>query len=168
MNDLFSCLRQRSRRQSTKRLYELQRTNEESYINDYSPILLLQMEANVDVQYIGESSWSLGKYVTSYVTKAEKVELQDLWQELSNRSLSSRLWSLGMKALTHRSCGAYEAADRLLSTHLYGKSDSIRFINTNEPSCRNRNLKPYKDLLALKESCPESTLKKIFKGILRE
>ena len=157
MNDLFSCLRQRSRRQSTKRLYELQRTNEESYINDYNPILLLQMEANVDVQYIGESSWSLGKYVTSYVTKAEKVELQDLWQELSNRSLSSRLWSLGMKALTHRSCGAYEAADRLLSTHLYGKSDSIRFINTNEPSVRNRNLKPYKDLLALKESCPESS-----------
>ena len=156
MNDLFSCLRQRSKRQSTKRLYELRRTTGESYINDYNPTILFQMEANVDVQYIGESSWSLAKYVTSYVTKAEKVELQDVWQEMSNKSLGSRLWTLGLKALTNRSVGAYEASDRLLGKRLYGKSATIRFINTNEPSNRNRNLKPYKQLLEIQELNPDS------------
>ena len=82
--------------------------------------------------------------------------MQDLWQDLSDRSLGSRLWSLGLKALPHRSCGAYEATDRLLSTHLYGKSVAIRFINTNLLSVRNKHLKPYKQLLEMKETCPES------------
>jgi ATP-dependent DNA helicase PIF1 len=156
LHDAFSAMRHRQSGKSNKRLYELPRRANESYINDYNPALLLMLGANVDVCYIGESSWCLAKYVTSYITKAEKVEMEELWQELTHKTLSSKLWSLGLKALTHRQCGAYEASDRLLGTHLYGKSESIRFINTNEPHQRNRILKPFKELKQLKENEPDS------------
>jgi len=102
------------------------------------------------------SSWSLAKYVTSYITKAEKVELEELWEELTHMSLSARLWSIGLKALTHRQCGAYEGADRLLGTHLYGKSESIRFVNTNLPQNRNRILKSFKEFEEIKKNDPTS------------
>ena len=160
LNDAFSSMRHRQKSKSSKRLYKLPRTAKESHINDYNPTLLLVLGANVDVQYIGESSWSLAKYVTSYITKAEKVEMEELWQELTSKTLSQRLWSLGLKALTHRQCGAYEASDRLLGTHLYGKSASIRFVNTNEPHQRNRVLKPLKWLQELKEN--EANSEEIF------
>lgn len=155
LNDAFSTMRHRQTRKSSKRLYELPRKDYEKNINDYNPALLLVLGANVDVQYIGEKSWSLAKYVTSYITKAEKLEIEDLWQELTHKSLCSRLWSLGLKALTHRQCGAYEAADRLMGTRLFGKSESIRFVNTNPPDQRNRILKPYKELAEMKSVEPD-------------
>ena len=126
------------------------------FINDYNPALLFHMGANIDVQYIGDSSWSLAKYVTSYMTKAGSGEIAEIWNELTNESLHSRLWSLGLKSLTHRQCGAYEAADRLLSSRLYGKSVSIRFVNTNLPHERRRHLKPIKQLQDLKKTSPNS------------
>jgi len=149
-------MKHRQQRKSTKRLYELPRNTKKSYINDYNPTLLMLLQTNVDVQYIGESSWSLAKYVTSYITKAEKVELEELWEELTHKSLSTRLWSIGLKAQTHQQCGAYEAADRLLGTHLYGKSESIRFVNTNLPQNRNRILMSFKELEEIKKNDPKS------------
>ena len=88
LNDAFSSMHHRQKGKSSKRLYELPRTTKESFINDYNPSLLLALGANIDVQYIGESSWSLAKYVTSYITKAEKVEMEELWQELTSKTLS--------------------------------------------------------------------------------
>jgi ATP-dependent DNA helicase PIF1 len=156
LNDAFSSMRHRQKGKSSKRLYELKRTEAESRTNDYNPALLLALGANVDVQYIGESSWSLAKYVTSYITKAEKVEMEQLWGELTDKSLSSRLWTIGLKALTHRQCGAYEATDRLLGTRLYGKSANIRFCNTHEPHQRNRLLKTYAQLQEMHKTNPDS------------
>jgi hypothetical protein len=43
-------------------------------------------KANMDLQYIGESSLAIAQYVTGYVTKAEKSNMQDLWQEVSSHS----------------------------------------------------------------------------------
>jgi len=156
LHDAFSSMRNRQHGRSSKRLYELSHTTAESHVNDYNPALLLALAAKINVQYIGESTWSLAKYVTSYVTKAEKVELQDIWQELTHKSLSSRLWTLGLKALTHRQYGVYEASDRLLGKHLYRKSASIGFINTLETHHKNRVLKPYKQLQEIKQHNPDS------------
>jgi hypothetical protein len=91
------------------------------------------------------------------MTKHEKSELQEMWDEICHESLRSRLWSLGLKALNSRQCGAYEAADRLLGTRLYRMSDSIKFINTNLPENRKRCLKPYNSLLELGQLDPDST-----------
>ena len=65
----------------------------------------------MDIQFCGESSLAL----SGYVTKAEKSNLQELWQEVSdNKSIYSRLWSFGTRCLRSREVGLYEASDQLL------------------------------------------------------
>lgn len=44
----------------------------EKYVNDYNPIILLIWGANIDIQYIKESSTVLNRYITTYMTKSEK------------------------------------------------------------------------------------------------
>ena len=74
-------------------------------MNDYNPLLLLLWKANMDIQFIAESSLALAHYVTGYVTKAERSNMQDLWQEIgSNKSVYSRLWSFGIRSLRSREC----------------------------------------------------------------
>ncbi len=66
----------------------------------------------MDIQFIAESSLALAQYVTGYVTKAEKSNMQELWQEVSsNKNVYSRLWSFGVRSLRSRECGMYEASD---------------------------------------------------------
>ena len=62
----------------------------------------------------------LTTYDTGYVTKAEKSNLQDLWQEVgSNKSIYSRLWSFGVRSLRSRECGLYEAIDIYIYIYIY-------------------------------------------------
>ena len=42
----------------------------------------MQWNANTDIQYVAESSLALAHYVSGYVTKAERSNLQDIWQEV--------------------------------------------------------------------------------------
>ncbi len=51
--------------------------SKEMQVNDYNPLLLLLWKANMDVQYIAESSLALVHCVTGYVTKAERSNMQD-------------------------------------------------------------------------------------------
>ena len=93
-----------------RRIYDLQRSENEVRVNDYNPLLLWLWKANVDIQFISESSLALAHYVSGYVTKAEKSSMQDMWQEVSeNKSIYSRLWCFGLRCLRSRECGLYEA-----------------------------------------------------------
>ncbi len=88
-------------------MYHLPRKTEDAKVNDYNPLLLYLWKANVDIQYIAESSVTLTGYVSSYVTKAETSGLQDVWEDLaSSGSLYSRLWRFaketGKSACTRR------------------------------------------------------------------
>ena len=77
---------------SHRKVYKLPRSPEEIRINNYNPLLLMLWKANMDVQFIGESTLAIAQYVTGYVTKAEKSNLQDLWQEISyHQSIYSKL-----------------------------------------------------------------------------
>jgi len=67
---------------SHKKIYTLQHAPGEERVNDYNPLLLLLWKANMDIQFISESSLALAYYVTGYVTKAEKSHMQDIWQEI--------------------------------------------------------------------------------------
>ena len=79
---------------SCSRIYQLKRSESETRVNDYNPLLLLLWKANIDIQFIAESSLALAHYVSGYVTKAEKSSMQDLWQQISdNKSIYGRLWS---------------------------------------------------------------------------
>ena len=60
----------------------------------------------MDIQYIVESSLTLAHYVTGYVTKAEKSNMQDVWQKVSaSTSIYSELWSFGIRCLRSREVG---------------------------------------------------------------
>ena len=65
---------------SRNRIYNLARSEMEvrPRVNDYNPLILLLWKANVDIQFIAESSLALAHYVSGYVTKAEKSNLQEI------------------------------------------------------------------------------------------
>ena len=117
-----------------RKIYKLPRSPEEIRINNYNPLLLMLWKANIDLQYIGESSLAIARYVTGYVTKAERSNMQDLWQEVSSQaSIYSKLWSFGIRSLRSRECGLYEASDLLLGDHLCGKSQTVQWVDVSMP-----------------------------------
>ena len=88
----------------------------------------------MDIQYIAESTMALVHYVSGYVTKAERSHVQDIWQEVSdNKSLYSRLWSLGVRCLRTRECGLYEASDMLLGDQLCDNSCTCEATEVEKP-----------------------------------
>ena len=112
------------------KLYNLKRSVAEMYINDYNPVLLLIWKGNMDLQYIHDKSLILNRYITSYVTKSEKLASQALWEEINqNKSLRSSLKSFALKSLKNRQIGAYEIADKLLGYSLFEKSVSIKYLS---------------------------------------
>ena len=138
------------------KIYALPRAPGEERVNDYNPLLLLLWKANMDIQFISESSLALAYYVTGYVTKAEKSHMQDIWQEISEKeSLYKRLWSFGVRSLCSRECGLYEAADILLGDYLCEKSDTVQWISAEKPEKRKVRLKRYRELQQLAESDPD-------------
>ena len=144
LNSVEDCLKSR------KKIYHLPRAEQETRVNDYSPLLLLLWKANMDIQFIAESSLALAHYVTGYVTKAERSNMQDLWQEIgSNKSVYSRLWSFGIRSSRSRECGLYEASDLLLGDHLCEKSDTVQWIDATFPHKRKHRLKDHSKLQEL-------------------
>ena len=85
---------------SRNRIYQVTRTDSEVRVNDYNPLLLLLWKANIDIQFVAESSRALAYYVSGYVTKAERSSMQEIWQEVGeNKSIYSRLRSFGIRSL---------------------------------------------------------------------
>ena len=143
--------------ETRQRIYTLPRSAAEVRINDYNPLILYLCKANVDIQYVAESSPALAGYVTAYVTKAEKSNLQDVWSEIaSSGTIYSQLWSFGTRALKSREVGLYEASDLLLSNHIAEKSVTVQFVNARLPSKRSRMLKKMSDLRKLNGIDPDS------------
>ena len=135
-----------------RKLYKLPRSPEEIRTNNYNPLVLLLWKANIDLQYIGESSMAIARYVTGYVTKAERSNMQDLWQEVSSHELIySKLWSFGIRSLRSRECGL------LLGDHLCGKSHTVVWVAASMPHNRKRRLRDHSKLKQLRECNPNST-----------
>ena len=53
---------------SHRKMYNLARACSEIRINNYNPLLLMLWKANMDIQYVGESTLAIAQYVTGYVT----------------------------------------------------------------------------------------------------
>ena len=126
-------------------------------VNDYNPLLLMLWQANIDIQFVVESSLALAHYVSGYVTKAERSNMQEIWQEVSeNKSVYSGLWSFGVRSLRFRECGLYEASDLLLGDHLNEKSDTVKWVDVSLPHKRCRRLMDHKVLLEMAEHNPDT------------
>ena len=135
------------------KIYQLARAESETRVNDYNPL----WKANIDIQFVAESSLALAHYVSGYVTKAEKSSMQEIWQEVSdNKSIYSRLWSFGVRSLRSRECGLYEASDLLLGDHLTEKSATVKWIDVSMPQKRSRWLKDHRELEQLAQNDPNN------------
>ena len=152
LNPVEECLKSR------KKIYCIPRSVQECRVNDYNPLILLLWKANMDTQFTAESSLTLAHYVTGYVTKAEKSNMQDVWQEVNaNSSIYSKLWSFGIRSLHSRECGLYEASDLLLGDHLTEKSVTVKWIDVAMPHKRKRRLKSHTQLVEMEKNNPGST-----------
>ena len=141
-----------------RQMYKLPRSPQEIRINNYNPLLLMLWKANMDIQFIGESSLAIAQYVTGYVTKAEKSNMQEVWQEVSShQTIYSKLWSFGVRCLRSTECGLYEASDLLLGDHLCGKSLTVKWVDVSQPHNRKRRLKDHSKLTEMRECNPNST-----------
>ena len=119
---------------STCRIYNLARTEDEIRVNDYNPLLLMLWKANIDIQFIAEATLALAHYVSGYVTKAERSNMQEIWQEVSDsKSIYSPLFSFGVRSLRFRESGLYEASDFLLGDHLTEKSCTVKWVDVAMP-----------------------------------
>ena len=142
---------------SHQKIYQLTRSDLEVRVNDYNPLILMLWKANMDIQFVAESSLALAHYVSGYVTKAERSNMQEVWQEVSeNHSIYGRLWSFGIRSLRSRECGLYEASDLLLGDHLCEKSVTVKWIDVSLPHKRNRRLKDHKVLKDMPKDNPET------------
>ena len=140
-----------------QKIYQITRTEAEVRVNDYNPLLLLLWKANMDIQFVSESSLALAHYVSGYVTKAERSNMSEIWQEVSeSKTIYGRLWSFGVRMLRSRECGLYEASDLLLGDHLFEKSDAVQWIDVSMPHKRNRRLKDHSELLEMESTDPDS------------
>ena len=129
----------------------------ETSVNDYNPLLLMLWKANIDIQFVAESSLALAYYVSRYVTKAEKNSMQEIWQDMSeNNSLYSHLWSFGIWSLCSRECGRCEASDLLLSDHLTGKSATVQWVDVSMPQKRSCRLEDHKVLEQMAKLNPDN------------
>jgi hypothetical protein len=152
-NNVMKTNAKRSRGNAKARLYELPRTQFERTINDYNPLILLLWGGNVDVQYVGESTSAVARYIVGYVTKAEKTQLQDFWEQVDkNQTLAKQLAGLFFRKMTMRECGIAEACDKLSGQDLYRKSRDTKYINARLPSRRRRMLKPFTELQKLDQN----------------
>ena len=144
---------------SHRKMYTLPRSPEEIRINNYNPLLLMLWKANMDLQFVGESTLVIANYVTGYVTKAEHSNMQDLWQEVSSHtSLYSKLWSFGICSLRSRECGLYEASDIPLGDHLCEKSKTVKWVDVSQPHQRKRRLIDHSKLVEMQERNPDSPI----------
>ena len=134
---------------SCSKIYYLKRGENEVRVNDYNPLLFILWRANMDLQYISETSLALTEYVSGYVTKAEKSNVQDIWNDISNSdSVYKRLFQFGMRSMRSREVGLYEASDILLGDHLHEKSATVQWIGADMPHKRKRMLSELKAMAA--------------------
>ena len=81
----------------------------------------------MDIQFVSESSLALAYYVSGYVTRAERSNMSEIWQEVSeSKTIYGRQWRFGVRMLRSRKCGLYEASDLFLGDHLFEKSDDVQ------------------------------------------
>ena len=132
---------------SCQKIYQLTCSDLEVRVNDYNPLILMLWKVNMDIQFVAESSLALAHYVSGYVTRAERSNMQGVWQKVSeNHSIYGCLWSFGIRSLRSRECGLYGASDLLLGDHHCEKSVTVKWIDVSLPHKRLKDHKVLKDM----------------------
>ena len=112
--DVVSSIVGRHTNNFKKRLYNLPRNDNEKFIKDYNPDLLLLWGGNMDIQFVSEHTYSICNYVTKYLTKSEKSNIENLEFVDEDESPYRRATKFAYSLLRTRELGAHEAAERTL------------------------------------------------------
>lgn len=99
----------------------------------------------MDIQYIGDASYLLLKYVTGYVGKHDKGPTQPVWRtlgEVRHEEMHSKLYTYIAQSLRNREIGLPEAVDHLLyhSPCKFSTGDTPVYLNVRPFSARFRFL----------------------------
>ena len=148
LHDVVSSIVGRLTNNFKKRLYDLPRKSNEECINDYNPDLLLFWGGNMDIQFVSEHSYFISNYVTKYVTKSEKSNLENLEFLDESQTPYQKATKFAHSLLRTRELGAHEAVDRILQNNgdLWRSSETYFFVPTTLPKHRTRTLKRINDL----------------------
>ena len=91
---------------------------------------------------------------TLHVTKTEKSNVQDIWNDISNSdSVYKRLFQFSMRSMRSREIGLYELNDILLGDHLHEKSATVQWIGADMLHKRKRM---YSELKAMTVKNPNA------------
>ena len=152
LHSVLSSIVSQQSRSYQRRLYELERKQCETRINDYSPILLYLWKGNIDMQYIGENTESLVDYICKYATKGPKSAMDEfVIEHMADKSDYSKLMSLAMKMLKTREMGAIEARNFVMAEDASKTDARFQFLNAVFPYKRKRMLKNRAQLKQLPE-----------------
>jgi hypothetical protein len=153
LNNIEDTLKSRVSGRGVKKLYNIRRTKEEEYVNDYSPVVANEWGGNNDMQYIGEQSMVLDRYITTYITKAEKQATKEVWDSCKkNASLKSQLKSFAVQNFKSREAGIYEVADKLLGIPMHEFSHKVQWICPQPKEKRLKRVRPVKQIKELNEN----------------
>ncbi|PHT96220.1 hypothetical protein BC332_34854 [Capsicum chinense] len=101
----------------------------------------------MDLQYVGDKAAIIGKYISKYQTKAETSHMTDVFDSIASvEDVNRSLWNYGLRSLANRECGAFEAADTLMSIPLYGTDPDTTFKWVDTSIQRSRRVKPKKEI----------------------
>ena len=101
LNSIRDSIVSRTRGNKVKKAYDIIRSIDEMYVNDYNPILIYIWRSNMDIQFISDDSLILNGYITTYVTKAESSMHEEIWESLDHsKSIGSKLHSLARRLIS--------------------------------------------------------------------
>ena len=131
----------------------LKRDLKDIRVNGYNVEILKLHRANIDIQFILDP-YSCVQYILNYLNKPDRGMsklLREAAEEVKagNLSIQHRLRIIGDRYLKATEISAQEAVYHLLSMDLSRCSRAHTFINTGEPSERNRMVKSEKELKEL-------------------
>ncbi|CAH0380811.1 unnamed protein product, partial [Bemisia tabaci] len=159
LRDVPTAVAGRRNLKANSRLYDLPRKKGEERINDYNPALLLAVGyGNMDIQFVGEKSGIVARYISKYVCKPEKSRMEDVFSSINSlKTLRQKLWSVASRCLSHRECHAIEAADALLGKplHFTDKDTSFKWVDVG--MFRSRKLKKKGQIEQIAKEDPKST-----------
>ena len=148
LHDVLSSVIARRSNRMRKRLYDMPRTEEERFINDYNPVLSFLWRGNMDIQFVAENSYAICNYITKYITKSETSNIDFLDFKDLSKSTFQNMSKFAYACLKSREMGAHEAADRLLQNHgqMWRTSESFVWVQTAPFNMRSRVMKNIKVL----------------------
>jgi hypothetical protein len=129
----------------------LKRTATGININNYNPVLLRALKANMDIQYI-TNIWACIAYLTSYMCKPEHTMselMKKACKEAADKNIKNKLFHIGQVFLKAREVSEHEAIARILSLPLRRSNTPVIFIPTNPKSKRTRMLKPMSKIASM-------------------